>query len=115
MSHLKGQTGENAVIKRSPQGKVQLVEQPGRQVDEARQQPAEDALLPGPGRNALPAQDPENTALVDLAVAPGAHAHQAAVDGAVIVDGAQHRPEVIQIAFAENAHAGKPRFFRCGF
>ena len=115
VAHLKGQPGEEAVVKRGLQGQIQLVEQPGGQVDQGRQQPAEEAPLPGPGHHALPAQDMEKAALVDLAVAPGPHAHQAAVDAAVIVDGAQRCPEMIQIAFAESGHEAEPRFFRCGF
>ena len=115
VAHLKGQPGKEAVVKGGPQGQIQLVEQPGRQVDQARQQPAEEAVLPGPGHGALPAQDPEEAAAVDLVVAPVPQGGQAAVDTAVVVYGAENRPEVIQIAFAESGHGGKPRFFRCGF
>ena len=95
------QPGKEAVRKSQLQCAVQPVQQPGREIDDAAQKPAQETVLPGPGHHALPAQHPQQGAGIDLAVAPTPRSCQSAVQRTVIIDSTEHRPQVIDITLAQ--------------
>ena len=102
VAHGEGQTGKHAVLKGHGQSAIQLVQQPAGQIHQKSQQPAQAALRPGPGHNALPAQRLQNPALIDLPVAPATQPRHDLVKSAVPVNRAQRQPQMIQITGCRN-------------
>ena len=72
VSHVKGQSCEKAVLKGQVPRLVPGVKQCPRQVHQSAEHPAQEAILPGPGHDPLPAQRPQDAALLDLSTAPAA-------------------------------------------
>ena len=106
VSHVKGQSCEKAVLKGQVPRLVPGVKQRPRQVHQSAEHPAQEAVLPRPGRNPFPAQRPQDAALLDLSTAPAAGCRQKTVEGAVLIDIAKPDPYLI-------GQAGLPKCHSC--
>ena len=102
--HGKCQTGKKTVLKRQPECQIQLMQHPGRQVDQKRQDPAQQAVRPGASYSSLAAQNSQNPAFIDLGIAPAAQSNQATMQGALVVHSQQHHPHVVTKTFAQVCH-----------
>ena len=71
--HIKGKAGKKAVLKCQIPRLVPCMEQRSREIDKNAQKPAQQALPPRPGHRALPAQEPQHAAILNLFAAPAAN------------------------------------------
>ena len=95
VTHPEGQTGEETVLKGHPQRAVELMEQVARQIHQPGEQAAQQAVRPRFGNFTFPADHAQQTAAVNLAVAPGADGIDGTAEAAVQIGGRQDQPQAI--------------------